>query len=366
MNQDLASFLPSIYRNFLPSLMGGTIADEPQATCDNCAMCGEKAAALLDRKAAFNPNTKCCTYHPRLPNYLVGAVLADSQMKDAHAIFRRLINQHQGVYPWGIIPDKKYDVLFTLSKGSFGKSEELLCPYFQRESGFCAIWKHREAICSTFFCKHSEGKKGHDFWMAFKKYLILVEQRLSDYVLYQLFPNALGQGIGKIKKDVDSLTFEELEGKPPLPDRVKNHWKNWLGKEEVFFRKAFELIQKLDQARFSEVMGIEGKIKLRSLAIAREAMQSQMIPSRLAFNRSSKIRSLNEEEISITTYAKTNPLRIKRKVLKALRVFDGSKSTEDMKEAIARNGKVKLDDQLILKLYHFDVLQESNWPISSN
>ena len=33
----------------------------------------------------FNPATKCCTYHPRLPNFLVGALLSDATRSMAAA-----------------------------------------------------------------------------------------------------------------------------------------------------------------------------------------------------------------------------------------------------------------------------------------
>src|SRR5436190_17528101 len=68
--------LPTLQAAWLDQFLGGPLPAETNATCDTCAM-------LVDKKEegpeghGFNPETKCCTYLPRLWNFLVGGVLDD-------------------------------------------------------------------------------------------------------------------------------------------------------------------------------------------------------------------------------------------------------------------------------------------------
>src|SRR5215470_8438493 len=68
--------LPSLYAAWMDQMLAGPIPRETDATCDNCVMCTEDGRSTKDR-IFFNPETKCCTYTPVLPNYLIGRILAD-------------------------------------------------------------------------------------------------------------------------------------------------------------------------------------------------------------------------------------------------------------------------------------------------
>src|SRR5262245_2472370 len=76
MVDSLRSKLPPIYGPLLSGFFDRPEVVETRATCDACAMCdhGQGAPVAME---FFNPDTKCCTFHPVLANYLVGAILAD-------------------------------------------------------------------------------------------------------------------------------------------------------------------------------------------------------------------------------------------------------------------------------------------------
>ncbi|HYL82493.1 MAG TPA: hypothetical protein VEU07_16870, partial [Candidatus Acidoferrum sp.] len=75
-NEKHQSPLPPLYGRWMDDLLPGPIPRETAATCDDCAMWpgpGDQPRSDF----FFLPETKCCTYIPTLPNYLVGRILED-------------------------------------------------------------------------------------------------------------------------------------------------------------------------------------------------------------------------------------------------------------------------------------------------
>src|SRR5262245_29498225 len=77
MTSKTTSPLPPLYARWFDELLGGDIPSESRATCNDCAMCDSEGDHQKPGSTLFNPESKCCTYLPRLPNYLVGMILAD-------------------------------------------------------------------------------------------------------------------------------------------------------------------------------------------------------------------------------------------------------------------------------------------------
>src|SRR3954447_23226054 len=184
MSETLRQKLPAIYGRLLPDFFDRPAIEETRATCDDCAMCDKGAGTAKPELVAsfFRPDVKCCSYHPTLPNYLVGALLTDPapELEEGRRRLREKIARRIGVTPFWLAAPRKYLVLLEAARQtSFGRAESLLCPYFERSSGRCTIWRHRESVCATFFCKHDGGAIAHSFWSALKKYLAHVERSLS-------------------------------------------------------------------------------------------------------------------------------------------------------------------------------------------
>ena len=158
---------PEIYRHLLPEFLNHQIPEETKATCSSCAMCESNcqtstvpysnaaANSAADGPRFFSSDTKCCTYHPNLPNFLVGAILAQCILpgtnNSAHEGQLRIgkkIVEKIGVTPYGINAPAKYNFLYQNSRDFFGRSKGMLCPYYiDQEGGLCSIWAHRDAVC---------------------------------------------------------------------------------------------------------------------------------------------------------------------------------------------------------------------------
>jgi len=71
--------LPVLYADLFPDFFRKEVPAETKATCAWCAMCPSSASGAVESvdgvSRLFRPDTKCCTYYPKLPNYLVGAIL---------------------------------------------------------------------------------------------------------------------------------------------------------------------------------------------------------------------------------------------------------------------------------------------------
>ena len=95
----------------------------------------------------FSPDLKCCTYHPTLPNFLVGALFADADpaLDEGRRRVRAAIARRAGVSPEWVGPPRKYRVLLEAGRvRGFGRARALVCPYL--DSGRCSIWRHRESV----------------------------------------------------------------------------------------------------------------------------------------------------------------------------------------------------------------------------
>ena len=177
--------LPDLYARWCQELLGEQPPEESLATCNDCAMCGEENESTGDG-LWFNAETKCCTYHPSLPNFLVGMLLADEspEMAEGRARIRETMRNGVRVTPWGLPAPRDHTLRYSAAGGSgFGISRALRCPYYLTESGGCGIWRYRNSVCSTWFCKHVRGSTGHRFWEALKSLLGRVEFILGSWCL---------------------------------------------------------------------------------------------------------------------------------------------------------------------------------------
>src|SRR5262245_26034784 len=98
------SVLPPLYARWMDELLGQPIAPERSATCDSCAMVAPPTEATAGSAFYFSPETKCCTYLPQLPNFLVGRVLRDDDPDAAtgRATVEKRIDARSGVTPMGL------------------------------------------------------------------------------------------------------------------------------------------------------------------------------------------------------------------------------------------------------------------------
>jgi hypothetical protein len=179
MDHKKSSPLPPLYANWFDDLLGGDIPSETRATCSDCAMCESRPTPKNPGVNFFNAQSKCCTYLPLLPNFLVGMILNDQDpaMATGRASIEKRLDAGLAVTPRGLEWPLKMRAEYTqMEPSAFGQTQSLRCPHYVNEQGgLCGIWKYRNSICSTWFCKYVRGAVGKEFWETAKVLLQAIE-----------------------------------------------------------------------------------------------------------------------------------------------------------------------------------------------
>jgi hypothetical protein len=350
--------LPAVYDALLPELFDRPEIPEPRATCDNCAMCdhGEGAPVNMDY---FNERTKCCTFHPKLANYLVGAVLADTNedLAEGRARLRAKIAARIGVTPQYIAGPRMYSVIYAAGRGgsNFGRADKLICPYYA-DDGRCTVWRFREAVCSTWFCKYSAGRAGQVFWSAVKEYLSHAEQRLAYHLAC-----SVDKTVTEPTTPPLSLTREDIDGLPPPDADYAVWWGNgaWVGREEEFYIACYERMKVLDKAHYAEHIddAPAGRGLLAKLEAKYDDIVHPKLPTTLIRATNLKKREAGENVV-VTTYSPYDSFSLEKELFDVLGMLE---PTQTLEENLARLDKVhdiQLAPELIAYLYKFGVLAD--------
>lgn len=317
--------MPSVYHRFFEPILDVEFPEERIATCENCTRCRSAQSPFI--------NTKCCDYHPHLANYLVGGLLSDDSaiFGVGQARVREKIAEKKGVTPYGIIPPVAYvkerKALYSIEE-SFHKvaragAESLLCPYY--DNGHCSVWKYRENLCVTFFCSSSGGQKGWNFWDKVNEYIRLAERELSKYVMLQLGWPSEAIITNYIKPSYIGLENEQGEVDEK---KYKKLWRDWAGREEEFYTRAFEIVKSLDAAGFRQITGQDRTILEEAIRQTQTGFIQATLPERLSLHPDVQIEqqspektllTLNEEQIEIPSM--TVPL---------IRAFNGQRTVKEV------------------------------------
>jgi hypothetical protein len=356
MTDSLRGILPPVYRPLFDPFFDRPKVVETRATCDKCAMCdhGTPSPVPMDY---FRPDTKCCTFHPQLPNYLVGAILADPspEMEEGKRRVREQIKLRFGATPhWLNRPRKMSLILLGYSEG-FGRAKSLLCPYFNVDdpAASCTIWRHRETVCLTYYCKYSAGKRGFDFWIAFKNYLAHVQRRLVKFAADAVDPAVVEPVFKK-----NALTLEDIEDLPPKDSDYTAWWKSWVGREEEFYVRCYEWVKSIPQRQFA--LNIDeteaGKACLTDLVAKYEKLQNRILPSRLVRNARMSEQHVGDKVV-VTTYHRYDSFALDKDLYDVVGMFRANESLEENLARLAADG-IELAPELIEFLYVAGVLVE--------
>ena len=353
MSVTLRSQMPALTHAWLPAFFDRPAPSEKRATCDSCAMCArpDPAAGASLGATYFRPEVKCCSYHPTLPNYLVGAALRDASPDFAggRERLRKKIAARVGVTCTWLAAPRKYLVLYEAARdSSFGRSESLLCPYFDREASNCSIWPYRESVCSTFFCKYEAGAAGQLFWRAFKRYLSHVEVSLARYAATAVRGSAPPADLPRTQ-----LTQEDLEDKPPTDADYASYWGAWVGREETFYIECASVVESLPLAERERVVDDAGGRELLAEAEKRyEAATSPELAPFLTLNpglRPTKVAG-DTPGAFVTPYSGYDPLFLTEDLYEALGQFSGAEPVKDTLVRLARDHDTELPEPLLLEM----------------
>jgi hypothetical protein len=345
----------------MDQLLGGTIPREEDATCDDCAMLAEDGAHHSSSEIFFNPQTKCCTYIPVLPNYLVGRILADddSNFAKGRATVLERLSAGVQVTPLGMGQPPNFEVLYGESSTSlFGRSRTLRCPHYMAdEGGRCGVWKHRASICATWYCKHARGETGRQFWKTLHQLLSAVEKNLARWcvlelevgtdALRHLFPPPVPS---RQPKAIDAHALDGVAD----PAEMRKLWGGWHGRVEEFYQSCARLVDALSWNEVRAIGGTELSVLTRLLLDAYSKLISDEIPERLKVG-TVRIVGMTRDACHITAYSDFDPLDVPQRLMEVLGYFDGRPTSEAL-DALEAGEGLKLDRTLVRKLTDFGVL----------
>lgn len=225
-----ANHFPGAWNYTMPrELKGLRLPDERRATCMNCPK-----ACYED----FRPDYRCCTYHPRIPNYLLGlnALGPNGDIALDAAMSRGLL------LPEGMnhAPLQWYDYLDDLENENFGKSQKVLCPMLDEATGYCRAHAFRNSVCSTFFCLKDHGPQGDEFWASLQTLGTQVELSLSQWCLHMLGFDlkAYFDTFTRLSAEVKNVSTE-TGWKDHVLDQL---WGSYRGQEKELMRECGRLV----------------------------------------------------------------------------------------------------------------------------
>ena len=356
---ETTAVLPPLYARWMDALLGESVPHETRATCDDCAMCAPEGSAEPGT-LYFSPRVKCCTYIPRLPNFLVGRALEDRDFafSAGRATLERRIDGGVGVTPLGLETAAAYDLLYRHGTTGFGRAESMRCPhYLEEEGGRCGIWRHRNAICTTWFCKYERGATGLTFWERLRDLLMAVERDLAAWCVLEcgLDADAIAVLFAFRRKpeDRELLSLADLDGKAD-PKAARKLWGAWLGREREFYRECAERVEPLAWKDVLRICGPVVGARARVTRQAFEALLREDLPARLTTGPFQVVSS-GHEGVRAVSYLGTDPLDLTPGVLEVLPYFDGRPTTEAL-GAIRRELGIRVEKDLVRKLADFKIL----------
>lgn len=217
--------------------------NETAATCDSCLM------ARSSSGYAYRDDMKCCTFWPFLFNFQVGKILKSKNIPTKQAEVIREFIKSPHAQPMGIAPSHEYQKKFIkLGLNAFGRSYELLCPYFDKHLSRCGVWEFRGSVCTSFYCVSSYGIQGIEFWGQMEAFMTKIENTLSYDALLML----------GIEPTQANLCVQKL------PQKLKSQKDSgeflWAGinlSREEFYLKSAEYVDSLTEKDFWKIMGNE-------------------------------------------------------------------------------------------------------------
>lgn len=172
--------LPAIYYALAPELEELEPPTETLANCGSCPM-ESPPEEYRPHTTVFDATVRCCTYNPVIFNYQVGRILRRNDR--GSELMRARIANPDGVSPWAVqAPDEYYERPRQGLRRGFGTDVSLKCPYWTADGLHCSIWRDRNAVCRTWFCKHDGGIRGRLYWDSMRDLLRVIQVKLCRWL----------------------------------------------------------------------------------------------------------------------------------------------------------------------------------------
>ncbi|HEX9308745.1 MAG TPA: hypothetical protein VF894_14720 [Anaeromyxobacter sp.] len=359
---EIRDALPPLYRDLLGDPYAEEIPAESKATCASCAMleggCHGPAVPPVDgRSRFFRPDTKCCTFHPRLPNYLLGAILSseDPAQAEGRRRIEARIASRVGVTPEWLHPPRTFTLLYDGARGAFGRARGLRCPFYEADAGGCTIWAHRDAVCSTYFCKYVAGADGRRFWTAVKEHVSLVEIQLARAALLALAPALLDREPGT-RPAAGPIGPEDIDGAPPPEAEYAAAWGAWAGREVELYVACDAFVRSLSGSDVDALLGLDGRIARRAVRGALESARSPALPPVLRLDPNATVAWLADGSVALGRYSELEAVALPGEAYRLLARFTGDEPVAVVRARMRREERADLADEVLLELWRQRVL----------
>jgi hypothetical protein len=235
----------------------------------------------------------------------------------------------------------------------FGHDEKYLCPHFvQQDGGVCSIWHHREAVCTTFFCKFVRGAVGASFWSALRRLLEAIEQALAWQCVETLDVGGAAVSLllgaaGDARHDTVALRQDGTYA----PDDLRAIWGRWAGRERAFYEAAAGVVESLSWREIIERAGPQVRLRATLVREAHARLRAPAIPVGPLRRSSFVATTLIHHRASRPTAAW---IRSPFRVLPRRPHFDRSRRTRH--RAIEAEQGLEIDLDVVGRLVDFEVL----------
>jgi hypothetical protein len=358
---DTVEPLPSPYASWLAELWPAGIPRESRATCDPCVMCNATGTPQTSA-TLFRADTKCCTRLPLLPNFLVGACLLDTTTPRAQRGRRTVIERIErdaSATPLALRPSAPDELMHrALDRNVLGASRAMRCPhYLDEDGGVCGIWRHRNAACATWFCKHERGMVGREFWRDVQQLLAAIEHELSAWCALELGcdPSALQAALDLHAEKLEVLAARDLSLRFDA-ERSRRLWGTWCDRKVAFYEQCAVLVRALG---WEDVLRVTGPVVRARVAIAAAAYERLVapgpLPERLLEHGFVVVQPAGGGRARVSLFHETDPIEISERLLGVLHYFDGRRTADALAD-IARRG-ISLEPSLVRRLVDFGVLR---------
>jgi hypothetical protein len=326
----MESALSPLYTRWLEELIGSPAPTEPRSTCSDCAMC-KKLDPPHEADFEFNPRVKCCSFNPKLPNFLVGGILQndDPDFFEGREQFEREALK-QAISPYDIKAPWIYWVHFY--DRPFGTSERVRCPYYiDRDGGLCAIYQYRNSRCSTWFCKYEFGGMSFEFWQSVDTLFTALEDGLARWCVETI----------DLKRSLDPTDFPS------------SYWGVWVGRQPEFFRRCWNLVHQLSVHEAIRNAGEAVQPLANAVVRTFAEIQRANLPEVLYCGKFTTV-PIGANRARVRSYSKLDPIDLDANLVEALFLFDG-RPVKSVVQNLTERG-VQLDEKILRKLYEFKIL----------
>lgn len=342
----MSDALPEPYNRWITELVGEPPQAEAPSSCADCVMCPTSRGAIAG-VSTFSPNAKCCTYLPDLANFLVGKALISGDPVAVKSVRARMASGPDAT-PMGLWRDAAKTTLYDNDPQYMGKAE-LACPHYLVDGGTCAIWSSRNAVCSTWFCRHERGARGHRRWMAVRALLNAMEADLAAWCALELgIPADTVARFGRAATHTVSHQAADRE------------WGAWSSDREAFYVGCWDRVRDLSLQEVMSVCGPLVRAVAEQATSAAGALSDGAVPDHLALGAFT-LRGMSAGGHLAATFSPFDPVYLPAMLFAVLHYFDGRPTPEALEAMVEERG-MSIDAELMRHLLDYGVLVGVNAP----